>query len=122
MAHGSSFLGTALLIVGVVIPFMAQAADTPAHVDTSANTATYYPASSQNAGEEGSVVLSVNVDARGLPSRIKVAQSSGYADLDVAAIETALNWHYLPATHDGDPHPDQIAVRVEYRLPPQAGH
>jgi protein TonB len=120
MTHGSIFLGAALLLTGAATPAIARAADTSAHVDTTVSTQTIYPAKSQDAGEQGNVVLSVNVGRDGLPSRIRVAQSSGFADLDTAAVETAINWHYVPATHDGEPHPQEIAVQVVYRLPQPA--
>jgi TonB family protein len=125
MTHGSIVLGAALLLACATVPATSQTtADTRAHVDTSVSTQTIYPAQSQDAGEQGSVVLSVNVARDGMPMHIRVAQSSGFADLDAAAIETALNWHYVPATHDGEPHPQEIDVRVVYQLPqaPAAAH
>jgi protein TonB len=117
MTYRSIGLGAALLLAWATVPAISQAADTRAHVDTSVSTETIYPQKSQDAGEQGNVVLSVNVARDGMPMHIRVAQSSGFADLDTAAIETAMNWHYVPAMHDGEPHPQEIDVRVVYELP-----
>jgi protein TonB len=46
-----------------------------------------YPAESRVAGEQGLVLLRVTVDARGRPSAVSVARSSGFPRLDRAAVE-----------------------------------
>ena len=46
-----------------------------------------YPAKSREAGEEGIVVLRITVNAKGRPTAVVVANSSGFPRLDSAALE-----------------------------------
>lgn len=97
---------------------VAQASDTSARVDpTQANSQPIYPDSARAAGEQGTVLVDVLVRSSGHPSKFRVAQSSGYGDLDAAAVQTVLNWRYVPATHDGDTVTDWTTVKVVYQLP-----
>jgi periplasmic protein TonB len=57
-----------------------------------------YPSASRRAGEEGSVRLKVLVDERGRPQQVQVAQGSGFARLDSAAIEAVKKWRFVAAT------------------------
>lgn len=98
----------------------AWAGDQPPKVDTSQPTPVVYPKDSQARGEEGTVVLSVNISDAGQPRRIRLLKSSGYSDLDNAAMETAFNWHYLPAMHNGDTAEDWATVQIKYGLPESA--
>ena len=63
------------------------------------------------------MVVNVGVENSGQITHAKVTQSSGYHDLDLAALESAVSWHYVPATHDGDTHPDEITLRIVYNRP-----
>lgn len=109
------FVAAGLLSVSAI------AADSGPKVDTSKPTPVIYPQTSQVAGEEGVVIMNVYVTSHGKPQQVDVAKSSGYADLDNAAVETALNWHYVPAIRDGDTVPAWAAVQVVYKLPGAAG-
>lgn len=103
----------ALLGAGV-----AEAAETAARVDPAqANSEPIYPDAARAAGEQGTVLVDVLVRPSGHPSKFRVAQSSGYGDLDNAAVETVLNWHFIPATRDGDTVTDWTTVKVVYQLP-----
>lgn len=96
----------------------AAAADTSApHVNTALPTPVQYPAAAQAAGEQGTVVVQLFIDGTGAPSRYSVVKSSGFPDLDLAALETAMNWHYVPAQRDGGPVSDWTKVSVVYTLP-----
>jgi TonB family protein len=95
----------------------ALAADAGPKVDTSRPTPVIYPTAAQQAGEEGTVVMNVYVNDSGKAKKIAVAKSSGYTDLDTAAVETALNWHYVPAMRGGATVSDWAAVQVVYKLP-----
>jgi TonB family protein len=98
-----------------------QAADSPAHVDSAQpNEQPIYPDSSRAAGEQGAVLIDVLVRSSGRPSQYRVSQSSGYSDLDAAAVQTVLNWRYVPATRDGDSISDWATVKVVYQLPKTA--
>ncbi len=48
-----------------------------------------YPTESRAAGEQGLVMLSIQVGPGGRPTSVTVAQSSGYPRLDLAAVEGA---------------------------------
>jgi protein TonB len=57
-----------------------------------------YPSASRRAGEEGTVKLKVLVDDRGRPQQVQVAQGSGFARLDAAAVEAVRKWRFVAAT------------------------
>ena len=102
-------------------PGVALAADTTAHVDpTASNAEPAYPDSARAAGEAGTILLDVQVKSNGRASKFRVAQSSGFGDLDEAAVETVLNWHFVPATRDGDAVTDWATVKIVYQLPQTA--
>jgi TonB family protein len=102
--------------------FAASAANVTPKVDTSQPTPVVYPEEAQRAGEEGTVLVSVLVATDGRPEKIGLAKSSGYPDLDNAAVQTAANWHYVPALHNGDAASEWTTVQVVYRLPEQASN
>jgi protein TonB len=73
-----------------------------------------YPNASRRLGEQGKVVLRVHVSAAGLPEKIEVSSSSGFARLDRAAEEAVSRWRFVPAQRG----PEAIAawVRVPIRF------
>jgi TonB family protein len=96
-------------------------ADSPAKVDHSyANPPAIYPDSAQLAGEQGDVLVDVRVTASGRLSGVRINQSSGFADLDNAAVETVLNWRFVPAIEDGDTVTSWTTVKIHYALPQTA--
>jgi TonB family protein len=99
---------------------VALADDRDPKVDTGNPTPVVYPQVAQSAGEEGTVVVRVYVSESGKPMRVSVAKSSGYADLDNAAVETAMNWRYVPAIRSGAIAADWANVQVVYKLPQNA--
>ena len=62
-----------------------------------------YPALSRRLGEEGIVVLRVELDETGRVAAAQVASSSGYARLDEAALAAVRTWRCTPAQRDGQP-------------------
>ena len=62
-----------------------------------------YPPLSRRLGEEGKVVLRVELDEQGAVGAAKVATSSGFARLDEAALAAARRWRCTPAQRDGRP-------------------
>src|SRR5690606_36947894 len=56
------------------------------------NPAPQYPALSRRVGEEGTVVLRVLVNERGLPERVEVQTSSDSSRLDDAARQTVMKY------------------------------
>jgi periplasmic protein TonB len=100
------------------LPQAALAADMPAHVDaTVQNPQPPYPDTAQINGEQGNVEVSVRVGANGKIRGISVTGSSGFEDLDNAAVEGVLRWHFVPAVEDGDTATAWTKVNVVFQLP-----
>jgi len=53
-----------------------------------------YPTSSERAGEEGTVLVEVQVDANGRAIDVHVARSSGFDALDTAAVRAVKQWRF----------------------------
>lgn len=62
-----------------------------------------YPALSRRLGEEGKVVLRVELDEAGQVSAARVSSSSGYRRLDETALSAVRGWRCHPAQRDGQP-------------------
>lgn len=62
-----------------------------------------YPAISRRMGEEGKLVLRVELDESGRIDDAKVINSSGYERLDTAALAAVKSWHCNPSLRDGQP-------------------
>ena len=60
-----------------------------------------YPVSSRRRGEEGKVILRVDLDARGMITGAAVVSSSGSRRLDEAALAAVHEWKCRPASRDG---------------------
>jgi len=96
----------------------ALASESPPSVDISRpHPQPAYPDSAQLNGEQGTVLVDVYVHPNGRASKVKVSRSSGFEDLDNAAIEGVLNWRYLPAIRDGETVSDWTTVKIEFQLP-----
>jgi periplasmic protein TonB len=78
----------------------------------------YPPAAFRN-GEEGTVIVRVDVDASGTPTNVDVAKRSGSRELDRAALEAVRKWRFNPAMKDGKPVASAAEVPVEFRLAQQ---
>jgi protein TonB len=65
-----------------------------------------YPAFSKRIGEQGKVVLRVELDEQGRVAKVTLEQSSGSKRLDEAAQTAVKTWRCNPATRDG------VAVRA----------
>lgn len=56
-----------------------------------------YPAAAKQAGREGRVTLKVQILTSGLPGDVILVTSSGYSDLDEAAMAAVRKWVFTPA-------------------------
>jgi len=113
----------AILLLAGSLPLSPSraATDVPARIDSAfPNPQPPYPPSAQLNGEAGTILVKVLVRPSGKPVRAEVASSSGFPDLDNAAVEGVLNWRYVPATRDGDTVSDWTTVKVVYQLPTMA--
>ncbi len=72
-----------------------------------------YPPEAVAAGHEGTVTLAFNITAEGMVTDLGILNSSGYPELDVAAVECASHWRYKPA-NDGTK-PIAVPRRAEMR-------
>jgi protein TonB len=113
---GCAFAGALFALAG-----SAQAQDTVGPQLDAAyhNYQPPYPDTAQINGEQGNVVLDVQVNSNGRVRNVKIAQSSGFGDLDNAAIEGVLSWRYRPAVVDGDTVTSWTKVTIAFRLPTQ---
>lgn len=75
-----------------------------------------YPDTAQVNGEQGDVVLKLRVTENGRVRGVQVTRSSGFVDLDNAAVAGVMSWRYMPA--DGSSMVDN--VKIAYRLPTAA--
>ena len=76
-----------------------------------------YPLELACAGIEGTSVLQVTVDTKGVPSAVSVAHSSGNEQLDQSALTAVKAWEFEPATRGGQPVTQSLQVPVNFRLP-----
>jgi periplasmic protein TonB len=73
----------------------------------------YYPAIAVRLNHEGSTTVTVHIGADGAVQSVDVGTSSGYSDLDQAAIQCVTSqWHFSPATENGAP----VASTKQYRI------
>lgn len=89
-------------------------ADKPLHLDHHyPNYQPEYPDPAQVNGEQGNVVLKVEITSRGKVQNVKVDQSSGFEDLDNSAIAAVLRWRFIPSPYGLE----WTKVTIAYRLP-----
>lgn len=86
----------------------AQAAPAAPKVELPSKDAEYlnnpkprYPFMSLRAGEQGRVLVKVFIGADGLPQKAEVKTSSGFERLDRTALDSVLQWRYVPGKVGG---------------------
>lgn len=104
-------------------PAAAEAATQPEPIEPPRFNANYldnprpaYPSLSRRLGEEGRVLLRVEVDTGGRPANVVLHKSSGHLRLDEAAVETVLRWKFLPAHQGGQPVAAWVIVPIQFSL------
>jgi protein TonB len=75
-----------------------------------------YPPSSRRAGEEGTGIYRVLVDAKGRPLEVSVLNSSGFPRLDEAAMTAIKKWAFSPAMQAGQGVQSWTRVQVKFEL------
>lgn len=75
-----------------------------------------YPLAAKRAKEQGTVLLSVIVDERGLVNRASIYQSSGSQRLDEVALRAVRSLRVKPYIRNGMALPIEIRVPVEFSL------
>lgn len=84
--------------------------------DYLANPAPAYPPLSRRMREEGKVVLHVFVEASGLPGKVDLRTSSGFARLDSSAMAAVSRWKFIPARQGGEAVGAWVLVPVVFSL------
>ncbi|AKU22242.1 energy transducer TonB [Massilia sp. MB5] len=90
---------------------LAYAAEVPASFDAK-NCKAEYPKASLMNEEQGTVSMSFLVSAGGDVMDSKIEKSSGFKNLDKAAIKAISACKFKPGTKDGKP--DQTWTKVDY--------
>lgn len=80
------------------------------------NPAPIYPQEARRLGQEGLVVLEVNVDRKGKPASVKVKESSGHDLLDHAALRAVRQWTFAAARIGELPVEATVNVPVRFKL------
>lgn len=75
-----------------------------------------YPSSAASAREEGTVQVVAEVGIEGRTGDAKIYKSSGYRDLDAAALRSIARWSFTPATKDGKLIAQEVIVPVRFKL------
>lgn len=71
---------------------------------------------SKRYGEQGKVMLRVQVMADGTAGLVQVQQGSGFPMLDDAAQSAVKTWRFNPATVDGKPVTEWFRVPITFTL------
>ena len=75
-----------------------------------------YPQEANQRSEEGATRLRLHLDAAGVVSAASLERSSGYEDLDAAAIKCVTNVRFQPATQDGTPQTSVIRFGWTWKI------
>lgn len=75
-----------------------------------------YPVSALEKGIEGMVLVQAYIGINGNTERLEVKTSSGYPELDEAAIKAVSNWQFAPATQNGAALASWFEVPIRFRL------
>lgn len=84
--------------------------------DGSHSAASFYPEEARHLNEQGTVGLTFTVTDAGAVDNPSILESSGFADLDEAAIQAVKTWRYKPATKDSKPIPVRTTANVKFEL------
>ena len=75
-----------------------------------------YPPEARNARHEGTAVVTVQVLPSGAVGRVELRASSGYAELDQAALNAARAWQFTGALKNGQPVDFWYAIPFNFGL------
>jgi len=75
-----------------------------------------YPEGARRRGEEGNVTLELSVNAAGGVDEVAVLVSSGFAELDAAAVKAARAARFTPAKSGGRAVSSRAHLTLEFRL------
>lgn len=82
----------------------------------STRVAPKYPPQAIREHHQGTVMLLILVDVRGNPKDIKVEKSSGFSELDLAALEAVRQYRFKPELKFGIPAEGYVRMPVNFNL------
>ncbi len=74
-----------------------------------------YPPTALRAHQQGTTILLLTVNVAGRVTRAAIAETSGNADLDAAALYAAWTWKFYPRRLDGAAVTSRLRVPVQFR-------
>lgn len=75
-----------------------------------------YPKGSRQRGEQGDVVLEIRVSERGVVEAVSVVTSSGFAELDAAAVRAAKAAKFSPARSGRETVASTARLKLQFKL------
>ncbi|MBX7157490.1 MAG: energy transducer TonB [Verrucomicrobiae bacterium] len=84
--------------------------------DSLHNSPPLYPDIARQKGQEGFVLLQVQVSEQGIPLNVQLLKSSRFPLLDQAALKSVRQWKFKPAQFNGHPIASQVNVPIQFRL------
>jgi protein TonB len=75
-----------------------------------------YPTASRRNGEQGTVLLKVLISREGAALKVELDKSSGWPNLDAAALEAVRGWNFVPARRGNEAIEMSYIVPVVFRL------
>ena len=75
-----------------------------------------YPEAARKRGEEGDVLLKVEVLVNGRVGQAEVEESSGFALLDESALGTVSNWRFKPALKGREEVACRVNIPIKFKL------
>jgi TonB family protein len=105
--------------LGLILVFAQQshATDTASEKRIISIPAPPFPPSAIRQGHEGTVTVRVKLNANGEPMEVSVEKSSGYGELDAAAVKGAYSWRFRPRMVDGRNMEDTVVAPVTFSHP-----
>ncbi|HEX5306812.1 MAG TPA: TonB family protein, partial [Dyella sp.] len=91
-------------------------ASAPAAVEIIRRPPPHYPEEAVRQHHEGTVLIELTIGIDGVPHDLTVAQSSGFAELDAAALEAAREWRFRALRSDGATTTATTRVPVRFHL------
>ena len=80
------------------------------------SVARFYPQKALLGDEQGQIEVAYTIGEDGTTTDLSVKKSSGFADLDNAALQAVRTWRYKPATQDGKPVAVHVNVDVRFAI------
>lgn len=75
-----------------------------------------YPPEAIRQRHQGTAMVLVVIDVRGMPQDIRIQRSSGFSELDKAAIEAVQHWTFKPELKYGKPTASTVSIPVNFNL------